>query len=138
MNCIWFIGFKFSNFHSIIMAKTDYKTIDEYQQSFTEDIQKRMQTIREMVHKEVPGVTEVISYQIPAFKCGKSFLIYYSAYTNHISLSSPWSAGLLKAFETELKKYKVTKSAIQVPHDTPLPVDFIRKLLRFRKKEIGA
>ncbi len=120
------------------MAKTDYKTIDEYQQSFPEDIQKRMQTIREMVHKVVPGVTEVISYQVPAFKVGKAFLIYYSAFANHISILSPWSAELLEAFAEELKEFKVTKSAIQVTHDTPLPVDFIRKLLRFRKKEIGA
>ncbi len=120
------------------MAKTDYKTIDEYQQNFPDDIQKRMQSIRVLVHKEVPGVTEVISYQVPAFKVGKSFLIYYSAFAKHISILNPWSAELLKAFAKELKEFKVTKSAIQLPHDTPLPVDFIRKLLRFRKKEIGA
>ncbi len=120
------------------MAKTDYKTINDYHQAFPEDIRDRMQTIREIVHQAAPEAEEVISYQIPAFKIGKQFLIYYSAYAKHISLSSPWSASLLKEFETELKGYKVTKSAIQLPNNADLPADFIKQLLKFRKKEVEA
>ena len=117
------------------MAKTDFKTIDEYHATFPAGIQERMQQIREIVNAAVPGVEEVISYQIPAFKIGKLFLIYYSAYTKHISLSSPWSEELLKAFASDLKGYKVTKSAIQFPNDQPLPLDLIRRIVMFRKNE---
>lgn len=117
------------------MAKTDFKTIDEYQTTFPVEIQERMQQIRKIVHETVPGVEEVISYQIPAFKIGKFFLIYYSAYSNHISLSSPWSDELLKEFSDDLKGYKVSKSAIQLPNDQPLPTDLIRRILLFRKGE---
>src|SRR3546814_16025439 len=95
------------------MAKTDFKTIDEYQATYPVEMQERMQQIREVVHQAVPGVEEVISYQIPAFKVGKFFLIYYSAYTNHISLSSPWSDALLTEFVGDLKGDKVTKSGLQ-------------------------
>ena len=120
------------------MAKTDYKTINEYHQAFPKDIQERMQTIRELVHKIAPEVEEVISYQIPAFKIGKTFLIYYSAYEKHISLSSPWSEALLAEFAPELKGLKVTKSAIQFPYNKPLSLDSIERLLKFRKKETEA
>lgn len=117
------------------MAKTDFKTIDEYHKAFPAEIQKRMQAIRDIVHKVAPQAEEVISYQIPAFKIGKFFLIYYSAYAKHISLSSPWSAALLKEFAGELKNCKVSKSAIQFSNDKPLPTDFIKRIIKFRKTE---
>ncbi|WP_339608049.1 DUF1801 domain-containing protein, partial [uncultured Roseivirga sp.] len=91
------------------MAKTDYKTIEEYHKLFSGDTLKRMQTIRELVHKVAPEVEEVISYQIPAFKLGDKYhLIYYCAFPKHLTISSPWSEAMLKEFEVELKDYKVS------------------------------
>lgn len=116
------------------MAKTDYKTINEYHRAYPAELQERMQSIRDLVHKVVPEVEEVISYQIPCFKY-KGYLIYYSAYPKHISLSHPFSARLLKTFEKELKKYKVSKSAIQFPNSEALPLDLIKRIVEFRKKE---
>ncbi len=116
------------------MAKTDYKTIDQYHAAFPADVAERMQEIRNVVHSVVPEVEETISYQIPCFKY-KGYLIYYSAYAKHISLSSPWSDALLRTFEKELKQYKVSRSAIQLPNDKSLPVALIRSITEFRKKE---
>lgn len=117
------------------MAKTDYKTINEYHEAYPEDVQVRLQTIRELVHEVVPEVEEVISYQIPAFKIGKSFLVYYAAFAKHITLSSPWSDAFLAEFEKELKELKTSRAAIQFPNDQPLPLVLIKKILNFRKKE---
>ena len=119
------------------MAKTDFKTIDEYHSTFSGDILKRLQTIRGLVHTVAPESQEVISYQIPAFKIGeKAHLIYYSAYPKHLTLSNPWSEMFLKEFEEDLKGMKVSKSAIQFPHDRSLPLDLIKRILVFRKKEL--
>ena len=121
------------------MAKTDYKTIEEYHKLFSGDTLKRMQTIRELVHKVAPEVEEVISYQIPAFKLGDKYhLIYYCAFPKHLTISSPWSEAMLKEFEVELKDYKVSKSAIQLPLGKPLPLDLIKRILEFRKKDFEA
>ena len=121
------------------MAKTDYKTIEDYHKVFSGDTLKRMQTIRELVHKVAPEVEEVISYQIPAFKLGDKYhLIYYCAFPKHLTISSPWSEAMLKEFEVELKDYKVSKSAIQLPLGKPLPLDLIKRILEFRKKEFEA
>lgn len=116
------------------MAKTDFKSIDEYHTTFSPELVGRMQQIREIVHQAVPEAEEVISYQIPCFKY-KGYLIYYSGYKNHISLSYPFSKSFLDEFAEELNKFKVSKSAIQIQNDMPLPVDLLRRIIEFRKKE---
>jgi uncharacterized protein YdhG (YjbR/CyaY superfamily) len=116
------------------MAKTDFKTINEYHSNFSGETLERMETIRSIVKKAAPDAEEVISYQIPCFKY-HGYLVYYSAYKSHISLSSPWSPALLKEFKTELAKYNVSKSAIQFPNDEPLPTTLIKKIVQFRMKE---
>jgi uncharacterized protein YdhG (YjbR/CyaY superfamily) len=116
------------------MAKTDYKTIDQYHKAFSGDTVQRMQKIRDIIHKVVPDVEETISYQIPCFKYN-GYLIYYSAYPKHISLANPWSAKFLAHFKDELKNYKVSKSVIQIPGDQPLPESLIKRIIEFRKKE---
>jgi uncharacterized protein YdhG (YjbR/CyaY superfamily) len=120
------------------MAKTDYKTFDEYHQAFPKEAQEKMQAIRKIVHHIAPEAEEVISYQIPAFKIGKKFLIYYSAFSNHISLAHPWSEAFLNEFAAELQGLKVSKSVIQFPNDNALPLDFITRIIAFRKKEVEA
>lgn len=116
------------------MAKTNYKTIEEYHNTFPAELQERMLSMRSVIHDVVPEVEEVISYQIPCFKY-KGYLVYYSAYAKHISLSYPFSEALLKKFEKELKQYKVSKSAIQFPTNEVLPFALIKRIVEFRKKE---
>jgi uncharacterized protein YdhG (YjbR/CyaY superfamily) len=116
------------------MPKTDYKTIDQYHAAFSGEVVARMQKIREIIHKAVPDVEEVISYQIPCFMYN-GYLIYYSAYTKHVSLATPWSEVFLKHFAKDLKSYKVSKSSIQIPNDKDLPIDLIKRIVEFRKKE---
>lgn len=116
------------------MAKTDYITIDAYHKAFPAEIAERMQSIRDIIHKVVPDVEEAISYQIPCFRY-HGYLIYYSAYTKHISLSYPFSKAFLANFKDELSGYKVSKSALQIPNDVSLPVKMIKAMIEFRKQE---
>ena len=116
------------------MAKTDFKNVDQYHHTFPEPVQERLEAIRQIIKTTVPDAEEVISYQIPAYKY-HGYLIYYSAYTHHISLSSPFSDAFRTAFSAELKKYTNSKSAIQFPNNEKLPVALIKKMIAFRKKE---
>ena len=50
------------------MAKTDFKTVDEYIQTFPQNVQAILQQVRETIQKAVPEAEETNSYQIPAFK----------------------------------------------------------------------
>jgi uncharacterized protein YdhG (YjbR/CyaY superfamily) len=96
-----------------------------------------MQTVRKLVHQIAPEAEEVISYQIPAFKIGKKFLIYYAGFAKHLTISNPWSEAFLTKFAEDLKGLKVSKSAIQLPLNQPFPVDFVERILKFRKEELG-
>lgn len=116
------------------MAKTDYQTIDQYHQAFSDESLARMQTIRKIIHEVVPDATESISYQIPCFKY-KGYLIYYCAFPKHISLSHPYSEAFWEHFKADLAGYKTSKSVIQIPTDKPLPEALIRRIIVFRKKE---
>ncbi|WP_099370815.1 iron chaperone [Sphingobacterium sp. 1.A.5] len=118
------------------MAKTNFKNIDEYHSSFSGDILKRMELTRKIINQIVPEAEEVISYQIPAFKIGKKFLLYYAGFPNHLSLSHPWSQDFLEHFKDELKDYKVSKSVIQIPNENEFPEEFVEKIIRFRREEL--
>lgn len=118
------------------MAKTDFKTIDEYIASRPEDETEDLQSIRQAIRRALPYAQEVISYQIPAFKLKKP-VIYFSAYTNHYSIAIPPSPNLYKKFEKELSGYKTSKSTIQLPKSQPLPLGLIKKLAKFKAKELA-
>jgi uncharacterized protein YdhG (YjbR/CyaY superfamily) len=116
------------------MAKTGYKTIEEYHKAFTGKSLERLQNIRKIIHEIVPGAEECISYQVPCFKY-KGYLVYYCAFEKHISLSHPYSAAFWNHFKDDLKGYKTSKAVVQFPTDKPLPEKLIKKMVAFRKKE---
>lgn len=116
------------------MAKTNYQTIDAYHEAFSGEALARMQTIRKIINDTVPDVAETISYQIPCFKYN-GYLIYYCAFSKHISLSYPYSATFWEHFKDDLAGYKKSKSAIQIPTAQPLPEKLIKEIVAFRKKE---
>jgi uncharacterized protein YdhG (YjbR/CyaY superfamily) len=116
------------------MAKTDFKTADEYIQTFPKDIQDILEQVRQTIQKAVPEAEEVISYQIPAFKF-HGWIFYYSAYKKHFSLSCPPPYTFVEAFKKELSGYNISKSTIQFPFDKGVPVNLIHKMSQYRAKE---
>jgi uncharacterized protein YdhG (YjbR/CyaY superfamily) len=116
------------------MAKTDYKSIDEYIAAHDVSEQKVLQKIRATIHKAVPEAEEVISYQVPAFKYN-GWIFYFGAYTNHYSISCPPPFTVFDVFKNELASYDMSKSTIQFPKNQPFPYDLLAKMAKFRAKE---
>lgn len=112
-----------------------YKTIDEYIQTFPPEIQGILENIRQTIHRAAPEAVEVISYQMPAFKQDR-ILAYFAAHKNHIGFY-PGASGI-EAFKTELSGYKSSKGAVQFPLDKPVPLDLIEKIVKFRVEERSA
>jgi uncharacterized protein YdhG (YjbR/CyaY superfamily) len=109
-----------------------YKTIDDYIQSFPESIQNILEKIRQTIHKAAPEAVETISYSMPAFRQNGP-LVYYAAFKNHIGFYPTPSA--IGEFRAELSRYKSSKGAVQFPLAEPVPFDLIEKIVRFRVKE---
>jgi uncharacterized protein YdhG (YjbR/CyaY superfamily) len=115
------------------MAKTDFKTVDEYIATFPADVQAILETIRKTIREAVPEAEEVINYQIPAYKY-HGWVFYFSAYKNHFSLSCPPPTHF-EAFQDELAPYKLSKSTIQFPMKDGVPTDLIRRMAQYRAQE---
>ena len=118
------------------MAKTDFKSADEYIKTFPADKQLVLKQVREAIRKAVPDAEEVISYQIPAFRLAGGWVFYYSMYTSHFSLACPPPFAAFKEFAKELSKYKQSKSAVNFPLEEPVPVKLIDRMAKFQAEEI--
>lgn len=116
------------------MAKTDFKTADDYIATFPAAEQAALQAIRQAIRAGAPGAEEVISYQLPAFK-RDGFVLYYSCATHHYGLSLPPPFTVFEVFKDRLAPYEVSKSAIRLPKTQPLPLALITEIAAFRARE---
>jgi len=115
------------------MAKTDFRSIDEYIGTFPKEVQVTLETVRRTIQNAVPEAAELISYQIPAFKF-HGRLLYFAAFKDHYSLFGPLS-GVRKAFQKKLSRYEGAKGTIRFPLDEPVPVRLIREIAMYKAKE---
>jgi len=105
---------------------------EKYIAAFPDEIQQRLNLIRETIRQAAPEATEKISYGMPTFYL-KGNLVHFAGYKNHIGLY-PAPSGI-EAFQKELSVYKNAKGSVQFPHNQPLPIDLIRAIVKFRVME---
>jgi uncharacterized protein YdhG (YjbR/CyaY superfamily) len=103
-----------------------------YIASFPEDIQARLNTVRETIEAVAKCAIPCISYKMPAYKLN-GVLVYFAGYKNHIGFY-PTGRGV-EAFKDELTDFKFAKGSIQFPHDKKLPVALIKRIVKFRVEE---
>jgi uncharacterized protein YdhG (YjbR/CyaY superfamily) len=115
--------------------KTDYKSIDQYISNFPISTQKILEELRAIIRESAPAASEKISYQIPTFFQNGN-LVHFAAYENHIGFYP--GASVIQAFESELRNYKTAKGSIQFPIDQPIPLELIKKIVKFRVEENSA
>jgi uncharacterized protein YdhG (YjbR/CyaY superfamily) len=119
------------------MAKTDFKSIDEYIASRPESVRPILERVRRTIKEAVPEAEETISYQMPAYKLRGRAVLYFAGWKEHYSLY-PSTARLTVAFKTELKSYEVAKGTIRFPLSEPVPVKLIEGIAKFRAMEVAA
>ena len=112
--------------------KKQFKTIDEYIETFPTDIQSILEEIRQTIREAAPEAVEAISYQMPTFKLNGN-LVHFAAHKNHIGFY-PTPSGV-EAFKKELAPYKSSKGSVQFPLDKPIPFDLVKKIVIVRVKE---
>jgi uncharacterized protein YdhG (YjbR/CyaY superfamily) len=118
------------------MAKTDFKSVDEYIAMQPEGVRSILQRVRSTICKAVPSAEEAISYQIPAYKLPAGAMLYFAGWKQHFSLY-PATARLVAAFKNDLAPYKISKGTIRFPLSEPLPVRLIERIAKFRAKEVA-
>ena len=116
------------------MAKTDFKSVDDYIASHPESAQPILQRVRSTIRRAVPRAEEVISYQIPAYRLPAGVVIYFAGWKQHYSLY-PATGRLIAVFKDELAAYEVSKGTIRFPLSQRVPATLIARIARFRAKE---
>jgi uncharacterized protein YdhG (YjbR/CyaY superfamily) len=118
------------------MAKTEFKSVDEYIASQPDAVQGILERVRSTIRRALPGAEEGISYQIPTYKVHGDPVLYFAGWNQHYSLY-PAGEYLVAAFKAELARYKVNKGTIRFPLSEPVPVKLIAGIAKFRAKEVA-
>jgi uncharacterized protein YdhG (YjbR/CyaY superfamily) len=117
------------------MARTDFKSVNEYIASKPNDVRVTLNRVRSTIRKAVPAADEVISYQIPAYKLNGVPVLYFAGWKQHYSLY-PASDALVAAFKEELARYELSKGTIRFPLSEPVPVSLIERIAKFRAEQL--
>jgi uncharacterized protein YdhG (YjbR/CyaY superfamily) len=86
-----------------------------------------LQHVRELVRRVVPEADETISYGMPAFKLGGTFLLSYAGWKRHCSIY-PLTDAFQAAHRAELEAYRRTKGSLHFTPARPLPDRLIEEL----------
>lgn len=102
-------------------------TIDEYLAALPDPVRERMEQLRGLVHRVVPGAGERIRYGMPTFTLGDHSVVHLAAWTKHIALYPlPTEPAELAA---EAEPWRGAKDAMRLPHDRPLPTELLARVL---------
>jgi uncharacterized protein YdhG (YjbR/CyaY superfamily) len=107
--------------------------VETYIQQFEPEIQQRLLVLRKLFFETLPGTEESIRYNMPAYKAGTHHL-YFAAYKKHIGFYPVYG---LPEIEDEVSLYKAknTKDSLHFPHNKPLPLALIRKIIKLKSKQ---
>jgi uncharacterized protein YdhG (YjbR/CyaY superfamily) len=108
------------------------RTIEEYINAAPAEVQVKLWKLHECIRAAAPGTTEGLKWRMPAYSYQK-ILVTFAVFKKHIGFYPMPSA--IKAFAKELSKYKTAEGSVQFPHDKPLPLPLIKKIVKFRVKE---
>ncbi len=111
------------------------RDIDEYIARAPADVQAILQIIRATIRKAAPKASEVISYQMPAFKQHGN-LVYFAAFKHHIGFFPPVSGP--PALKIAIAKYAGPKGNLQFPLSEPMPLGLITRIVKERLRADAA
>jgi uncharacterized protein YdhG (YjbR/CyaY superfamily) len=121
--------------NSVAIAKKKPKptTIAEYIAAAPIDAQPKLREMLEIIRSAAPNAQEGLKWSMPAFSY-KRILVTFAAHRQHIGFYPTPSA--MKAFSDQLSEYQTGAGSIQFSLDKPLPVTLIKKITKFRVKEL--
>ena len=113
--------------------KNKINSMDEYIDTFPEDIQILLKQVRQTIKAAAPEAGEKISYGIPTFTLNGKYLIYFAGWKHHISIY-PIPRGD-DAFNQEVAPYVSGKGTLKFPIDKPMPLKLIAKMVKLKVAE---
>ncbi len=110
------------------MEKQTIRDVNSYIAQFPEEVQTRLNDIRNRIARILPDASEKISYQIPTFYRNGN-VVHFAAFAHHVGLYP--GAAAMAAFKDKLTGYQTGRGSVQFPLDRPMPFDLIEEIVRF-------
>jgi uncharacterized protein YdhG (YjbR/CyaY superfamily) len=107
------------------MAST--ASVDDYIDSFPSDVQSALRELRAIVRERAPTAVESISYRIPAYKLDGRALVYFAAWTDHVSMYP--IPEIDERFEHDIEPYRAGKGTLHFALSEPLPRGLVERLV---------
>lgn len=110
-------------------------SVDEYLGRFDGELRLQLDAVREVIRTEAPGAVESFSYGLVGYKLNDKPLVYFGGFKKHIGFYATPNGH--DAFSKEFSKYKQGKGSVQFPLDQPLPLELIKRVVAYRKAQVG-
>jgi len=109
-----------------------HANVDDYIDGFPPRVRALLRKVRRTIRQAAPDADEVISYNIPAFR-RHGILVYFAGFKGHIGLFPPVRGSA--ALEKAVARYAGPKGNLRFPHDEPLPLPLIARIVRHKVKQ---
>lgn len=103
-------------------------SIEQYIEQFDGVVYEKLSQINQYIKQNFPNMTPYIGYGMPAYKI-KHSIIYFAANKVHIGIYPHNEA--IRHFADELKPYKTSKGAFQIPYHIEIPFELIGRVIAF-------
>lgn len=111
------------------MADKRPETIAEYIETAPREGQPHLRRLYAILKSVAPEAEETIKWGQPFF-VEPRFLFAFSAHRAHCNFAP--SPAALEEFREELQEHRTTKNYLQVPYDSPVPEDLVRRIVEHR------
>ena len=106
--------------------------VDAYIATFPRSVQTRLRQVRRVIRAAAPAATELISYRIPAYR-QHGMLVYFAGFKAHLGLFPPVRGN--DALRKSAAKFAGPKGNLRFPHDEPLPLALISRIVRHKLEQ---
>lgn len=113
-----------------VMEKSKFETVEAYIEQFDSPQQQILNEVRQLILSLSSEVSEKMAYGMPGYKFKGKPLVYFALYKNHFGFYA--TPNTHEEFKEALKMYKQGKGSVQFPLDSPLPLDLMEQMTRFR------
>ena len=118
----------------VVVPSKRPRTIAEYIEAAPSEGQPHLRRLYAILKSVAPQADEAIKWGTPFF-VEPRFVFAFSAHKAHLSFAPSQAA--MKAFRRELARHETTENFLKIPYDQPLPEVLIRKIAKYRLRNMG-
>lgn len=108
-------------------AEQKFESVDDYIDSFPDEVQLVLSEVRNVIRAEAPAAEESISYHMPTYTAGERPLIFFAGWKTHVALYAiPEFDGELEA---ELTPYRSAKDTLKFSLRQAVPYPLVARVV---------